>query len=140
MAEYLLYGIDTGPDELLAALTNDLGRARYLSAVAADLPVQAELLYSAWEPSEGDYLAQLIDPGQPEERNIYDAMNSGKQVKKIPMTLGEALDALDGDEVIKAALPGDMYRVFSHYKRDEWERYCATVTDWDVQEYLDILP
>jgi glutamine synthetase len=30
--------------------------------------------------------------------------------------------------------------VFEHYKRDEWERYCATVTDWDVREYLDILP
>jgi glutamine synthetase len=27
-----------------------------------------------------------------------------------------------------------------HYKRDEWERFCATVTDWDVNEYLDILP
>ena len=23
---------------------------------------------------------------------------------------------------------------------DEWERYCATVSDWDVGEYLDILP
>ena len=27
-----------------------------------------------------------------------------------------------------------------HYKRDEWERYCATVTDWDVEEYLDVCP
>ncbi len=25
-------------------------------------------------------------------------------------------------------------------KRDEWERYCAQVSDWDVQEYLDVLP
>jgi hypothetical protein len=25
-------------------------------------------------------------------------------------------------------------------KRDEWERYCAQVTDWDVKEYLDVLP
>ena len=32
---------------------------------------------------------------------------------------------------MKSALPGEMYRVFMHYKRDEWERYCATVTDWD---------
>ena len=32
-------------------------------------------------------------------------------------------------------IPQDM-----HYKRDEWERYCATVTDWDVTEYLDVLP
>jgi glutamine synthetase len=27
-----------------------------------------------------------------------------------------------------------------HYKRDEWERFIATVSDWDVGEYLDILP
>jgi glutamine synthetase len=56
------------------------------------------------------------------------------------MSLGEALIALDKDEVVKSALPGDMYRVFEHYKRDEWERFMATVTDWDVEEYLDILP
>ncbi len=25
-------------------------------------------------------------------------------------------------------------------KRDEWERYCGEVSDWDVKEYLDVLP
>ena len=34
---------------------------------------------------------------------------------------------------MKSAMPGDMYRVFMHYKRDEWERFIATVTDWDVR-------
>jgi glutamine synthetase len=68
------------------------------------------------------------------------AMAGGKEVKKIPMTFGDALDALDEDEVVRSALPGDMWRVFRHYKRDEWERYCAEVTDWDVKEYLDVLP
>jgi glutamine synthetase len=67
-------------------------------------------------------------------------MDSGKDVKKIPLSLGEALEALDQDEVIKSAMPGEMYRVFEHYKRDEWERFMATVTDWDVKEYLDVLP
>ena len=81
-----------------------------------------------------------LDPGEPEERNIYEAMEQGKKVKKLPMSLGEALAALERDEVIKSALPGEMYRVFMHYKRDEWERYCATVSDWDVAEYLDVLP
>jgi MoaA/NifB/PqqE/SkfB family radical SAM enzyme len=81
-----------------------------------------------------------LDPGPPEERNIYEAMASGKDVRRIPMTLGDALVALGRDEVIRSALPGEMYTVFEHYKRDEWERFCATVTDWDVKEYLDILP
>jgi len=87
-----------------------------------------------------DGIERKLDPGEPEERNIYDAMSAGKQVRKIPMTFGDALDALDRDEVVKSAMPEDMIRVFMHYKRDEWERYCATVSDWDREEYLDILP
>ena len=55
-------------------------------------------------------------------------MAAGKKVKKLPMSLGEALDALEKDEVIKSAMPDEMYRVFMHYKRDEWEKFMATVT------------
>ena len=39
------------------------------------------------------------------------------------MSLGEALDALEKDEVIKSAMPGEMYRLYDEYKRDEWERF-----------------
>ena len=67
-------------------------------------------------------------------------MEAGKQVKKLPMSLGDALDALERDAVIKSALPDEMYRVFMHYKRDEWEKFMATVTPWDLQTYWDILP
>jgi len=42
--------------------------------------------------------------------------------------------------VVKAGLPDEMYRVFTHYKRDEWEKYNATVTEWDLQTYWDCLP
>ena len=56
------------------------------------------------------------------------------------MSLGEALDKLEQDEVIKSALPGEMLRVYMHYKRDEWERFLATVTAWDLKTYLDCLP
>ena len=34
-------------------------------------------------------------------------------------------------------MPGEMYRVFTHYKRDEWERFMSTVTDWDLKQYWD---
>jgi glutamine synthetase len=87
-----------------------------------------------------DGLKRSLDPGPAEERNIYEAIDLGKSVKKIPLTLGEALQALEADEIVQSALPGEMYKVFMHYKRDEWERFCATVTDWDIEEYLDVLP
>ena len=53
------------------------------------------------------------------------AMEAGKQVKKLPMTLGDALEALKKDEVIKSAMPGEMHRLYDEYKRDEWERFLA---------------
>jgi glutamine synthetase len=113
------------------------GRLEYRSV---DSAVNPYLSLAALIVAMRDGIERKLDPGEPEERNIYEAMEAGKQVKKLPMTFGAALDALAADEVVKEALPGDMYRVFMHYKRDEWERYCATVSDWDVEEYLDVLP
>ncbi len=107
---------------------------------SVDSAVNPYLSFSALIIAMSDGITRNLDPGPPEERNIYHAMADGKEVKKIPMTLGDALDALREDEVVRSAMPGDMYRVFEHYKRDEWERFCAAVTDWDVKEYLDILP
>ena len=105
-----------------------------------DSAVNPYLSFAALLKAMEDGLDRNLDPGPPEERNIYEAMEEGKEVKKIPMNLGEALDALRADEVIKSALPNEMFKVFEHYKRDEWERFMHTVTDWDVEEYLDILP
>ncbi len=85
-------------------------------------------------------LADKIDPGPPEERNIYLAIEEGKQVERIPATLGEALEALEKDDVVRQALPGEMWNVFWHYKTDEWIRFISTVSDWDIKEYLDVLP
>jgi glutamine synthetase len=113
------------------------GRFEYRSV---DSAVNPYLSLATLIAAMRDGIDRKIDPGQPEERNIYEAMEAGKPVKKIPMTFGDALDALEADDVVKGALPGDMYRVFMHYKRDEWERYCAQVSDWDVKEYLDVLP
>ena len=33
-----------------------------------------------------------------------------------------------------------MYRLYDEYKRDEWERFMATVTEWDTETYMDCLP
>ncbi len=67
-------------------------------------------------------------------------MEAGKDVKKLPMTLGAAMNELANDEVIKSSMPDEMYKVYSHYKNDEWERFNHTVTDWDLATYIDCLP
>jgi glutamine synthetase len=113
------------------------GRFEYRSV---DSMVNPYLLAATLLKVFDDGIARNLDPGEPEERNIYEAMEAGKQVTKLPMSLGEALERLDADEVVKAGMPDEMYRVFTHYKRDEWEKYNATVTNWDLETYWDCLP
>ena len=107
---------------------------------AVDSMVNPYLMAGAILKAFDDGITRDLDPGEPEERNIYAAMEAGKIVKKLPMSLGESLDRLSKDEVIKSAMPGDMYRVFHEYKTDEWERFMATTTNWDMEQYLDCLP
>ena len=98
------------------------GRFEYRSV---DSAVNPHLSFAGLLQAMDDGLDRSLDPGQPEERNIYEAMEAGKEVQKIPLTLGEALEALRSDDVIMRSLPGEMSRVFFHYKTDEWERFLA---------------
>lgn len=107
---------------------------------AVDAMVNPYLMAGALLKAFDDGIRRELDPGEPEQRNIYEAIEEGKEVTKLPLSLGEALDKLAQDEVIRSALPGEMYDVYMHYKRDEWERFLATVTDWDMETYWDCLP
>jgi glutamine synthetase len=107
---------------------------------AVDSMVNPYLMAAAILKAFDDGIKRNLDPGEPEHRNLYEAMEAGKQVKKLPMSLGEALDRLAADEIIKSALPGEMYSVYTWYKRDEWERFLATTSNWDMENYIDCLP
>lgn len=107
---------------------------------AVDSMVNGHLMAAGLLQAMDDGLSNEIPSGQPEERNIYAAMEAGKQVRKLPMSLGLALEALEKDEVVRSAMPGEMYRLYHEYKTDEWERFMHTTTNWDVETYLNCLP
>ncbi len=87
-----------------------------------------------------DGVRRQLDPGPPQQGNTYDLLSQGVEIERVPESLGAALIALAADEVVKSAMPGRLYKVFDWYKRDEWERYLAAVTDWERDEYLEVLP
>ena len=87
-----------------------------------------------------DGVRRELDPGPPQQGNTYELLEQGAQIEKVPDSLGAALEALAADDVVQSAMPGRLYKVFNHYKRDEWERYLAAVTDWERDEYLEVLP
>jgi glutamine synthetase len=107
---------------------------------AVDSMVNPYLLNSALLAAMDEGLSKKMAPGPLEQRNIYELELAGKKVVKLPMNLGAALDAIEADAVIRAALPGEMWDVFIDYKRDEWDRFLATVTAWDHETYMDCLP
>ena len=99
--------------------------------------------YALYGPPSEDWVmrVKLADANTPRDYEFTDRLRRNKaEIERRLATLGDALESLRADDVVRDALPGDMFTVFEHYKRDEWERFCATVTDWDVDEYLDILP
>lgn len=63
----------------------------------------------------------------------------------LPMSLSEALDALDGDNELRNQLSHEIVDVFMTLKRDEVKRYEASVNDpatrdvtaWEVKEYIE---
>lgn len=106
----------------------------------SDAMVNPYLMMSALIASMDDGLKRRIDPGQPEERNLVEVMRSGEPVRRIPLNLYDALEALKADPVLLTAMPGRMHEVYDWYKRDEWDRFIWQSSDWDVKTYLDCLP
>jgi glutamine synthetase len=57
----------------------------------------------------------------------------------LPGTLEEALDALERDDVLRAALGPEIVETFLAVKRFEVERHRAWVSDWEIAEYMQHL-
>ena len=55
----------------------------------------------------------------------------------MPGSLGEALDELDRDPVIREALGEHVFRHFVDAKRAEWDAFRLHVSDWELERYLE---
>ena len=114
------------------------GRFEYRSV---DSAVNPYLSLAALIAAMRDGIDRKIDPGPPEERNIYEAIAGGQGGQEDPDDLRRR-PRRPGRRRGRQGLrcPARCTGSSCHYKRDEWERYCAPVSDWDVKEYLDVLP
>jgi glutamine synthetase len=62
-----------------------------------------------------------------------------RRIETLPGTLGDALEALEADDVIRDALGEHVYQVFDRAKSAEWDEYRIQVTDWERERYLESL-
>lgn len=86
-----------------------------------------------------DGIKNKINPPEATDKNIFnmDEMElKALGIEKLPGSLEEALNELEKDEVLKAALGEHIYEKFMEAKRAEWDSYRIYVTQWEIDQYL----
>ncbi len=86
-----------------------------------------------------DGMDQRLDPGEPQNINLYDL--SPEEIRSagigiLPQNLKEALVALGQDGVLCSAL-GPVAGEFLRIKHMEWLEYMRHVSDWERASYLE---
>jgi glutamine synthetase len=86
-----------------------------------------------------DGLESSADWREPVNENIWEMSFRERRrlrIDDLPHDLNEALDELEKNDVMKAALGDHVTRHFIEAKRQEWREYITQVSDWELASYL----
>ncbi|MGZ4480904.1 MAG: type III glutamate--ammonia ligase [Gaiellales bacterium] len=92
-----------------------------------------------------DGIEQQIDPGKPNDDNLYELSEKELKRRKIELLPANLLDAtrhLEKDAVLREALGNtgteDYIDYFVKTKQEEWKAYHEQVTPWEINRYLTL--
>jgi glutamine synthetase len=88
-----------------------------------------------------DGIERDLDPGEPITESLYGMSAKERQEKgfrRLPSSLGEALDAFEEDPLAEDVLGEELKRAFVKAKRGEWQESLLHVPDWDRERYLHL--
>ncbi|MFB6310619.1 MAG: type I glutamate--ammonia ligase [Salinirussus sp.] len=132
---------------------SDVNRSALVRKPAARVPAASRIEYRAPDPACNPYLAfaALVHAGldgierdlecpDPVRENIYEFGEEEREeygIDTLPENLGQAIDALENDEVIMDALGPHTSEKFVEAKRQEYSEYLAEVSEWELDRYLE---
>ena len=132
---------------------SDVNRSALVRKPAARIPAASRIEFRAPDPSCNPYLglAVMIHAGldgiendldcpDPVRENIYEFDEAKREeygIDTLPGNLGEAVDALEEDEVVMSALGPHVSEKFVEAKRQEFSEYIAEVSEWELDRYLE---
>ena len=103
------------------------------------------------DPSANPYLAfaamlaaglhgieKRMTPPNPAEENLYHVDGTRAGLNTLPADLGQAIEALQQDEIIQSALGQHVYERYIEAKKQEWDEYRLYVSEWELERYLTI--
>lgn len=85
-----------------------------------------------------DGIARALDPGPACTEDLFQlslAQIRERGIGLLPQSLGEAVNALEADEVIREALGETLSAEFIRLKRAEWTEYARHVSGWEIARY-----
>jgi glutamine synthetase len=123
-----------GPDNRSTVLRvpPELGPAARIEHRVPDSACNPYLGLAATLAAGLDGIRNETDPGEPTLANAY-----AEDYDSLPRTLPAALSELEADDVLTEALGEPLVEEFVKLKRDEFDRYMDSVTEWERSEYLD---
>ena len=132
---------------------SDRNRSALIRKPAARIPAASRVEARFPDPSCNPYLAfaALITAGldgierdleapDPVRENIYEFDEAKREeygIDTLPGNLGEAVDALEADEVILDALGPHVSEKFIEAKNAEYDDYRIDVSQWELDRYLE---
>ena len=116
------------------------GNSTRLELRSVDPTANPYLAFAAILAAGLDGIERELEPTHAVDRNIY-LMDEGERkragITDLPDTLLAAVNDLDEDETIKAALGSHMSRTFVDAKRLEYQAYRQEVSQWELDTYLE---
>jgi glutamine synthetase len=132
---------------------SDVNRSALVRKPAARVPAASRIELRSPDPSCNPYLAlaAMIQAGldgiesdlecpDPVRENIYEFDEAKREeygIETLPANLGEAVDALEADEVVMDALGPHTAEKFVEAKRQEFQDYLVDVSQWEINRYLE---
>ncbi|MYC86768.1 MAG: type I glutamate--ammonia ligase [Gemmatimonadales bacterium] len=87
-----------------------------------------------------DGIENQIDPGPPLDTNVWKLSDEERArigLEVLPANLGEAVEELEANEVMKDALGDHIFEQFVSRKKAEWSDYVASVSEWELEQYIN---
>lgn len=86
-----------------------------------------------------DGIRNQIEPPESVEGNIFamsDEEREAAGIRCLPTSIAEAISELEHDALIKNVLGEHICKKYIAAKKEEWEEYCAAVSNWEIDRYL----
>ncbi len=88
-----------------------------------------------------DGVEHEFTPPDPVNKNIFEMSYRERRhfrIDDLPRDLHEALEYLEKDDVVRAALGDHIYERFVEAKQREWQEYIGRVSEWELERYLGL--